>query len=206
MIRVNLLPVREARRQAGIRQQAMILGLSAGVGLLVCVWVHISIAAEQRAHQRQIAAAKIELKGLEATRAQVERFREERVEIERKLKVIDDLEKNRTGPVRIMDEIAQRIPKRMWLTELKMDKGVMTLEGVSLDAEIVAAFLTSLAESKLISNVELDSTRLEERDGLKLNTFEISSRYVHGSTDLDESGKTKGKRGKRARRRKKSKS
>jgi type IV pilus assembly protein PilN len=204
MIRVNLLPVREARRQAGIRHQAMVLGLAAGAGLLVCIWIHVSIAAQQRAQQRQIAAAKSELKELEATRAQVERFRAEREEIERKLKVIDDLEKNRTGPVRIMDEIAKRIPKRMWLTELKMNAGVMTLEGVSLDAEIVAAFLTSLAESELIHDVELDSTKLEEREGLKLNTFEISSRYDHGRIDFEEKDKGKSKRGKRARGRKKS--
>ncbi|MBW2416371.1 MAG: PilN domain-containing protein [Deltaproteobacteria bacterium] len=181
MIRVNLLPVREARRQAGIRQQAMVLGISAGVGLLVCIWLQVSLSAKQSAQQRQIASAKAELKKLDATRKQVERFREEREEIERKLKVIDDLEKNRTGPVKIMDEIATRIPKRMWLTELKMNAGVMTLEGVSLDAEIVAAFLTTLAESPLISHVELDSTKLEERDGLKLNTFEISSKYEHGT-------------------------
>ncbi len=204
MIQVNLLPVREARRQAGIRQQAMILGLSAGLGLLVCVWIHVSIAAKQNTQQRQIAAAKSELKELEATRTLVERFRSEREEIERKLKVIDDLEMNRTGPVRIMDEIAMRIPKRMWLTELKMNAGVLTLEGMSLDAEIVASFLTSLSESKLISDVELEATRLEERDGLKLNTFEISSRYRHGSTDLDEDGNVKSKRGKKRKRRKKS--
>ncbi len=204
MIQVNLLPVREARRQAGIRQQAMILGLSAGLGLLVCVWIHVSIAAKQNSQQRQIASAKSELKELETTRAQVEKFRSEREEIERKLKVIDDLEMNRTGPVRIMDEIAMRIPKRMWLTELRMDKGVLTLEGMSLDAEIVAAFLTSLAESEMISDVELEKTRLEEHDGLKLNSFEISSRYRHGSTDLDADGNAKSRRGKQRKRRKKS--
>ncbi len=204
MIQVNLLPVREARRQAGIRQQAMVLGLAAGLGLLVCVWIHVSIAAKQNAQQRQIAAAKSELKELETTRAQVEKFRSEREEIERKLKVIDDLEMNRTGPVRLMDEIAQRIPKRMWLTELRMDKGVLTLEGMSLDAEIVASFLTSLAESEMISDVELEKTRLEEHDGLKLNSFEISSRYRHGSTDLDADGNAKSRRGKQRKRRKKS--
>ncbi len=204
MIQVNLLPVREARRQAGIRQQAMVLGLAAGLGLLVCVWIHVSIAAKQNSQHRQIAAAKSELKELETTRAQVEKFRSEREEIERKLKVIDDLEMNRTGPVRLMDEIAMRIPKRMWLTDLSMNAGVLTLEGMSLDAEIVASFLTSLAESEMISDVELESTRLEEHDGLKLNSFAISSRYRHGSTDLDADGNAKSKRGKQRKRRKKS--
>ena len=148
------------------------------------------------------------LEALEKTREQVERFRAEREEIERKLKVIDDLEKNRTGPVRVMDEIAMRIPKRVWLTELQMNAGQLKLEGMSLDAEIVAAFLTSLAESPLIFDVELETTRLEEKDGLKINTFEISSRYVHGEMTYEDEGGKKGRRkgkGKgRNRRRKKS--
>ena len=63
MIRVNLLPVREARRQAGLRQQAMILAVSAGVGLLVCVFLQVSFAAKQNAQLRQIASAKAELIG-----------------------------------------------------------------------------------------------------------------------------------------------
>ncbi len=202
MIRVNLLPVREARRQAGIRQQAMILGLAAGVGLFVCVWVQISLAARQNSQSRQIGAAKVELKELEATRAKVERFRAERLDIEKKLKVIDDLEKNRTGPVKIMDEIASRIPKRVWLTKLILNEGVMRIEGVSLDAEIVAAFLTSLADSPLISAVELEATKLEEKEGLKLNTFQITSRYEHGATDVfGDEGKGK-KRGRKKRRKK----
>lgn len=177
MIQVNLLPVREARRQAGIRQQAVMLAVAAGIGLFLCAWIQLSLAAKQNAQQRQIASAKTELKELEKTREQVERFRTEREEIERKLKVIDDLEKNRTGPVRVMDEIAMRIPKRMWLTEMKLQGGQMELAGVSLDAEIVAAFLASLAESAFFQDVQLDETRLAETDGLKLNTFKIRSRY-----------------------------
>ena len=127
-----------------------------------------------------------------------------KTELEHKIEVISTLPNNQRGPVRIMDEIAMRIPKRMWLTELTMDQGVLTLEGESLDAEIVAAFLTSLAESELISDVELEATRLEEREGLKLNSFSITSRYQHGSTDLDVDGNANSKRGTRGKRRKKS--
>lgn len=177
MIRINLLPVREARRQANLRQQAILLGGAAGIAVLVSIWMHVSIASSQADEQRLIASAKAELKELEATRKEVDRFREEKEEIERKLGVIATLEESRQGPVRIMDEVATRMPKRMWLTEMKLISGRLELSGVSLDAEIVAAFLASLAESDQLRDVELDETRLAETDGLKLNTFKIHSAY-----------------------------
>lgn len=192
MIKVNLLPVREARRAANLRQQGMMIGIVAGLALLVCAWLHISIASAQNAEQTRIAQARAELKDLEVTRQEVERFRREKEEIEKKLAVIARLEESRQGPVRIMDEIATRIPKRIWLTKMKLQNGKLELEGVSLDAEIVAAFLASLAESEMFRNVELDETRLAETDGLKLAAFKLHSRY--GPEAPAQVAKTKGKK------------
>lgn len=180
MIRINLLPVREARRQAGLRQQALMLGGAALAAVLICGWLQYSVGARQAEEQERIGQARAELKGLEQTRKQVERFRKEKEEIERKLDVIAKLERSRQGPVRVMDEIASRIPKRMWLTEMSMSGGELKLQGVSLDAEIVAAFLASLSESALLQAVELDETRLAEHEGLRLNSFKIHSRYAGG--------------------------
>ena len=54
--------------------------------------------------------------------------------------------------------------------------GRLALDGLSLDAEIVAAFLTGLEESSL-SRVELLETKLEQTEGLKLSSFRIQARY-----------------------------
>jgi type IV pilus assembly protein PilN len=155
-----------------------LLGVAACVGIVISIGIHVHLASAKSKQQRMIAAARAELQELEKTRKEVERFRQEREEIERKLNVIENLQASREGPVRVMDEIATRMPDRMWLTELTMDNGMLSMNGVSLDAEIVAAFLTSLSESSLISNVELAGTQLKEKDGLKLNTFDISCRYA----------------------------
>ena len=85
MIRINLLPVREARKQANLRQQALFLALAAGAGALICVWLHISVKSAQTAEQARIVQAQNELKSLEETRKEVDRFRKEKEEIERKL-------------------------------------------------------------------------------------------------------------------------
>jgi type IV pilus assembly protein PilN len=182
MIRINLLPVRELRKKASLQRQGMMLGVAAGMGAVLALCVHLKLGADVVAGQRRLQGARAELAKLEEMRKKVDEFRAEREAIERKLKVIADLEKARKAPVRLLDEIATRIPRRMWLRKVALDRGELALEGVSLDAEIVAAFLTSLEESPLISEVELGETALKETDGLKLNTFQIDSRYVHAGS------------------------
>lgn len=179
MIRINLLPVREARRQAGLRNQALLLGVAAGIGVLACIGLQLSVSTRISQHKRLIAQKNAELASLEQTRKQVERFEQERKEIEQKLNVIAQLEKARSGPVRLMDEIASRIPERLWLDKMSAKGGQLAMEGMSLDAEIVAAFLTALEESPLLSRVELLETKLEQVEGLKLNTFRIHAQYKH---------------------------
>jgi type IV pilus assembly protein PilN len=176
MIRINLLPVREARRAANLRQQGVLLGAAMLVACGVCVLLHLSVASSISGEREKIAAAEAELAKLEVARKDVERFQREKEEIEQKLGVIQRLEESRSGPVRIMDEIASRIPERLWLAEMDMRGGRLRMKGRSLDNEVVAAFMTSLEASPMISGVELKETNLVEAGGLKLVDFEIQSR------------------------------
>jgi type IV pilus assembly protein PilN len=178
MIHINLLPVREARRQASLRAQGVLLGGAVAAAVVVCAFLHLSIASSIGGEREKIQAAKVELAKLEEARKQVDRFRREKEEIEQKLGVIHRLEESRTGPVRMMDEIASRIPERLWLAELDMRGGALKMKGTSMDNETVAAFMTSLEASPLIGAVELKQTRLVEGGGLKLVDFEIQSRKV----------------------------
>jgi len=177
MIRINLLPVREARRQAGLRKQGVLIGTAAAAGVILCILKQLMVAGQIAAEQRRINEAQAQLKELEATRAEVERFRQEEQEIERKLGVIARLERDRSSQVRALAQISDVIPKRMWLTKLEMKDGQVAVEGISLDAEIVAEFLTKLEDSSMFEAVELDETTLKESFGLKLNSFKIHSRY-----------------------------
>jgi type IV pilus assembly protein PilN len=177
MIRINLLPVREAKRQANLRKQSVFLGLAAGVGVCLSIVLGVAMAARTSAKEAQIAAATLELKKLEETRNEVEKYRAEKEEIERKLGVIASLDQTRTGQVRILDEIATRIPERVWLDGLEMKNGKLSMSGVSIDAEIVAEFMTAISASDLFRNVELVETTLKEKDGLKLNAFRVLAAY-----------------------------
>jgi type IV pilus assembly protein PilN len=155
------------------------LGAAAALGVVACIGLQISVSTRIMQHRKLIAVKTAELTSLEETRKQVERFEKERKDIEQKLNVIAQLESARSGPVRLMDELASRIPERLWLNSMTAKGGVLSLKGLSLDAEIVAAFLTGLEESPLLSRVELLETKLEEIEGLKLNTFQIKGQYPY---------------------------
>ncbi len=177
MIRINLLPVRETKKQARLRVQAILMGIAAGAGVVVSIMIHAAVAAQASEKRAEIQQANAELAKLEDMRKEVDRFKAEEEEINRKLAVIDQLENARRGNVRVMDEIATRIPERMWLTTMTLQGGELRLEGISIDAEIVAQFLSSLESAPDFRSVVLEETSLTEHQGLKLNKFKVRAGY-----------------------------
>jgi type IV pilus assembly protein PilN len=179
VIRINLLPVREARRAANLRKQGVFMAGAAGAGVAISLILSMWMTARISHERALISARETELKKLEEVQKEVKRFQAEQQEIEQKLAIIDQIEAARTGPVKIMDELAQRIPPRVWLTQLKAEGGTLELHGHSLDAEIVADFAAALEESPMLSAVDLRESNLEEVDGLKLAAFLMTAQYPY---------------------------
>ncbi len=207
MIRINLLPVREARRKAGLRQQGIFLAGALGIGCAVALVMHLTIEAQLSSTRHRIASSEKELGNLEKTLGDVEKFRQQKQEIARKLSVITQLESSRTGPVRVMDEIASHIPERMWLTNLKLDDGAVELTGYGLDNESIAEFMTRLENSPHMGAVELLESKLQKESGLNVNRFKIkakelaSARHAQVRKANTEAAKGDGKGKKKGRRR-----
>ena len=209
MIRINLLPVREARRKASLRQQGVLLAAAFGVGCSVALVLHVSIATRIGSTESQIASTEDERRKLEATLGDVERFRQQKEEIQRKLSVIRELEASRTGPVRVMDEVATHIPERMWLTKLSLQDGTVEISGYGLDNESIADFMTDLERSPHIGRVELLESKLENKQGLKVNKFKIKAQEpsamrlaeARKRKAQDEKAQRKGRKAGRRRRR-----
>jgi type IV pilus assembly protein PilN len=176
VIRINLLPVREARRKAGVRQQVLLLAASLIGAVVATALFHGWLLAKISGAQGRVNSLQAQLQQFKPQEEQVAAFKAKRAEIQQKLEVIERLERSRSGPVHVMDELATHIPERVWITDLRADNGRIDLTGMSLDNELVALFLTELNDSPYFAAVELEKTELKEIDKLKLNTFEISAR------------------------------
>lgn len=173
MIRINLLPVREARRKNEARQQLLMLGASLIGAIVLCGAAHNLMRIRISGSQARLKSLEAQLAQYKPQQEQVDAFKAKKAEIEQKLQVIDRLERSRSGPVHILDELATRIPERVWLTNLNANNGQVELTGMSLDNELIALFLTALNDSPYFANVELESSELKTVKELKLNTFKI---------------------------------
>ena len=175
MIRINLLPFRAARKKENVRRQISIYVLSVAFLFIVMIYFFLQLNSTLNGLKEEEQRLQAELKSYEATIKRIAELEKKIKEIRAKLEVIRELERNKTGPVHLLDEIAMAVPKeKLWITSLKETRGSLTLTGTAMDNETVALFMTNLEASDYVSNVELQSTRLRSLPEYKLNVSDFS--------------------------------
>lgn len=156
MIRINLLPVkRSKKRDAATRELAIGGGVVGVVVVILYVWYAV-MDAKLSAVQEMIDKSTAEIQRIEQDIVKVDEFKKKKRELEQKLEVIDDLKAKKTGPVKLLDELAVNLPKRVWLTSFEEKGGSMIMEGGAADNDGLSEFLSYLTKkSKFFSNVTL---------------------------------------------------
>jgi len=173
MLEINLLPVREARRREDVRQQSLGLMLVLLVVGAVTGFTHHKVTSDIDVANARIHQMQRDIDQFKPQLEQVAQFRKRKAQLEKKIDVIDELDRARSGPVRVLDALANRTPDRLWITSLDTQGKTIMLKGASLDNELVALFLRGLDESPYFTEVDIDSTKLGTGKGLKVVTFEI---------------------------------
>ncbi|MBN1106758.1 MAG: PilN domain-containing protein [Deltaproteobacteria bacterium] len=175
MIKINLLPFRAAKKRENIKRQITIFFGVVVALLLAMTYFFINLNSELTALQTQQKQLSDELAGYEKTLARIAELEKKSKEIKSKLDVIKDLEKKKTGPILLLDEIAMAVPKdKLWLTSLSETAGVLKLTGTAMDNETVALFMTNLEKSPHITSVELQSARLTNLAQYRLNVSDFT--------------------------------
>ncbi len=184
MITINLLPVREERRRASLMQLVAMMAAALVVSVALSALFHWSITSDIDTARNAGKQTQTQIDQFGPQLKQVEEYRTVKADIERKLDVIDQLSDARSGPVHVFDQLSRQVPERVWISQISIKNGSITLQGMSLDNELVALFLTGLEESPYFKGVELVKTEARERDGFKLNQFEVSAVLTSPSAEL----------------------
>jgi type IV pilus assembly protein PilN len=144
MIRINLLPVRAVKKRE-VGRQLLVLGAGALLITLVLngVWYE-SRAAEERRNAEAISRTRQAIADLEKVIGEVNNINKRKKEVEDKLKILNDLRKSRSGPVRLLDALSQATPKKVWIKEFDEKANTVKLTGTAISHDDVAEFMRSL--------------------------------------------------------------
>jgi len=158
MIRINLLPVKALQAEVTRRREIFIGATILATALLLLVGLHLTQAYQLSALESELASLRGDLQTLNAKIKQVGDLQNKIKDLRGKNKIIDDLNKKKTGPVLVMENLAKATPTSLWLTELKETGGNVTINGLAVDNQAVADFISGLEASKNFKNVELVET------------------------------------------------
>jgi type IV pilus assembly protein PilN len=175
MIRINLIPVRAVQKRTLGQQQLVLFALALAGGVIANVYW--SNDAQNTVNEKKHRVVKLEgdIKQLEKVIGEVNSITQEKKALEDKLRVLDALEKRRSGPVKMLDDLAQLIPAHVWLTSLDDKGGTLNLSGLGMSNDDVAEFMRELKHSTYFKDIILKKVTALDLQGpvSQIMQFEI---------------------------------
>lgn len=174
MVRINLLPVRASKKKETARQQLALLGVSALIVLLAGLGLYVYAQAKIKATKAEIEKSESDLQQLKSKIGELENIKKLKDEVTKKLDVLDQLRKGKTGPVRRLATLSDATPEKLWITKYTESGNGVSIGGIALDEDLIASFMRNLQRSEDFTNVELVVSEQTEIDGVKAKRFELT--------------------------------
>jgi type IV pilus assembly protein PilN len=175
MIRINLLPVRVSRRKVAGKQQLLLFGLIALLGVIGNFLWSQSKASDLKARESKLRRTQDDIAQLERIIGEVKDIKAQQGALKEKLDILDKLKAARSGPVHMLDELATITPKRLELRRMEEKGGTISFDGYAGSIDDVSAFMAALKGSRYFSSVELKKTAATTQKALRIVDFTISA-------------------------------
>lgn len=174
MIKINLLPVRASKKRETTRQQISILIISIIGVLLVGLSLYSLTLAKISATKDEVSKSEQEIQQLKAKIGQIDNIKKLQAEVKKKLEVLNQLRKEKSGPASRLAKLSDAVPEKLWLTKYSENAGNVSISGIALSEDIIAEFMRNLQSSNDFTNIELQVSEQSEISGTKVKKFDIS--------------------------------
>jgi type IV pilus assembly protein PilN len=101
-----------------------------------------------------------------------------KMELDRKIKIINDLKFKQKDAVLMMDKLSRCLPDWVWLTELSFKGGALSLSGKALSNNLIADLINNLQTSNAFINVKLKSSSRNKESGIDIFVFKVECVFV----------------------------
>jgi len=176
MIRINLVRgKRKKRRELNVGSTWIALPV---VVLAGTIYFHTTVSGKISRLDADIGKANADIARLKKEIGEVEKFKARKAELQKKVDIISNLQKGRTGPVRHFEALSAAIPEKCWIDTLGVKDEKVTLSGVALNNYTIANFMTALGQTGRFRDVVLGAAEQTTVAGVKLVKFNLTFQTV----------------------------
>jgi type IV pilus assembly protein PilN len=187
VILINLLPHREAARKRRQEGFYVALGASALAGGLIAGAIYAWYAAQISSQQSRNTVLQTEIQRLEAQIKDIATLQQEIAALRARQQAVEDLQADRNMPVHLLNELVRQLPDGVYVTNVKQDNQVVTINGVAQSNERVSELLRNLgSNSPWLTRPELGeivagNVSLGARDQRRVANFVVRVRLLRAS-------------------------
>jgi type IV pilus assembly protein PilN len=179
MIRINLLPHREQKRQARQRQfVSLAIGLAI-LGAALVLLVHVALGWQIEGQESRNGLLKTEIAKLDSQIKEIDKLREQTQALLARKQVVETLQSNRTEAVHLLDQMVRQLPDGIYLKSLRQAGAKVTLTGYAQSSARVSTLMRNIEASPWLQNpelVEIKSVVSPASKDLRVNEFTLNVR------------------------------
>jgi len=155
MIRINLLPWREARRRAQRQHLGVLGGMVAVLGLLIVGAVHLTIAGYISVQGDRNAFLKKENVRLDREIEEIRKLKTEIAALLARKQIIERLQADRAQAVYLLQELVQQVPDGVYLKSIKQTGLKVNLVGYAQSNARVSTLMRNFGASPFLEKPDL---------------------------------------------------
>lgn len=188
MIRINLLPHREQKRQARIRRFASFLAVFALGGVIVVGGGYLHLSQRLDVQQERNQFLTDEISALDRQLNEIETLKKERQDLLDRKAVVERLQANRAEAVKIMDQLARQTPEGIYLIDANQEGATLRLTGHAQSSARVATFMRALGDSEQFEAPNLKQINSGVSNNQRVSVFVLEVQVTRQGTDETKAG------------------
>lgn len=190
MIRINLLPHREAKRKQNKNAFFRLLVLAGIFGGAVVVAVGLFIASRISDQEARNAYVTAQNKELDKQIEQIATLKQDIEALKARQQAVEDLQSDRNQPVYLLDELVKQVPEGVFLHSFRQEGQKVSMSGIAQSNERVSELLHNFGNnSQWLERPELVESKAGTigvgRDTKKIFEFTMSV-GIKRPRDLDK--------------------
>jgi len=193
VIRINLLPWREARRKAHNLQFFILMGMVAGLAASIVLLVHGYYATRISTQTERNRFLKSENTKLDKEIEEIKKLKEEIQALLSRKQVIETLQGDRAQTVYLLEQLVRQTPDGVYLKSIIQTGPKVNLAGYAQSNARVSTLMRNLEASNFLENpvlVEIKATNVNNR---RLSEFVMNISIKRQQSEADAAKGAAGK-------------